>query len=98
MLTGKLVRVRYSRNRLIPAYLDVTDREWREVAQLVLEVFREVKGKSCGEMDEEIKETIGNNPTQVVHQGLAKLLEDRCEFEVDSECAPDELRERVFLS
>jgi len=98
MLTGKLVRVRYSRNRLIPTYLDVTDRAWREVGQLLVEVFRDMKGKSRGEMEEEIRETIGDNPTQLVHQGLAKLLEDRCEFEVDSDLAPDELRERVFLA
>jgi uncharacterized protein len=98
MLTGKLVRVRYSRNRLIPVYLDVTDRDWREVAGLLLEVFREMKGKTRGEMQEEIQETIGDNPTQLVHQGLAKLLEDRCEFEVDSDLAPDELREKAFLS
>jgi predicted nuclease of restriction endonuclease-like RecB superfamily len=98
MLTGKLVRVRHSRNRLIPVYLDVTDRDWREVAQHLLEVFREMKGKTRGDMEQEIEETIGDNPTQVVHQGLAKLLEDRCEFEVDSELAPDELREQVFLA
>src|SRR5437899_5983962 len=98
MLTGKLVRVRYSRNRLIPSYLDVTDRDWHEIAQLLLEVFREMKGKTRGEMEEEILETIGDNPTQLVHQGLAKLLEDRCEFEVDSDHAPDELRERAFLA
>jgi len=98
MLTGKLVRVRYSRNRLIPAYLDVTDRDWREVAGHLLEVFRAMKGKTRGEMEEEITETIGDNPTQLVHQGLAKLLEDRCEFEVDSELAPDELREKAFLA
>src|SRR5215213_7680859 len=55
-------------------------------------------GKTRGEMEEEIQETIGDNPTQLVHQGLAKLLEDRCEFEVDSDLAPDELREKVFLA
>jgi uncharacterized protein len=98
MLTGKHVRVRYSRNRLIPVYLDVTDRDWREVAEHLLEVFREMKGKTRGEMEGEVQETIDDNPTQVVHQGLAKLLEDRCEFEVDSELEPDELREKVFLA
>jgi predicted nuclease of restriction endonuclease-like RecB superfamily len=98
MLTGKLVRVRHSRNRLIPAYLDVTDRNWREVAGLLLEVFRDMKGKTRGEMEDEVRETVGDNPTQLVHQGLAKLLEDRCEFEVDSELAPDELREKAFLA
>ena len=98
MLTGKHVRVRHSRNRLIPAYLDVTDRDWRETAEHLLEVFREMQGKARAEIEEEVRETIGDNPTQLVHQGLAKLLEDRCEFEVDSDLKPDELREKVFLA
>src|SRR3954462_6172835 len=98
MLTGKHVRVRYSKNRLIPTYIDVTDREWRETAEHLLEVFRELRGKSRAEIEEEVRETIGDNPTQLVHQGLAKLLEDRCEFEVDSEMVPEELREKVFLA
>jgi predicted nuclease of restriction endonuclease-like RecB superfamily len=97
MLTGKLVRVRNVRNRLVPVYLDPTDRDWREAATHLLEVYRTLTGRTRGEAEEEVLETIGDNPTQVVHQGLAKLLEDRCEFEVDSEVGPAELRERVFL-
>jgi predicted nuclease of restriction endonuclease-like RecB superfamily len=99
MLTGKLVRVRHTRNnRLVPAYLDVTDRDWREVAAHLLEVYRTLPGKTRGEAEDEIRETFGDNPTQLVHQGLAKLLEDRCEFEIDSEVEPPELREKVFLA
>src|SRR5687767_3321390 len=98
MLTGKLVRVRTVRNRLLPVYLDVTDRSWREVAAHLLEVYRTLAGKTRGEAEEEIRETFGDNPTQLVHQGLAKLLEDRCEFEVDAEVTPAELREQVFLA
>jgi predicted nuclease of restriction endonuclease-like RecB superfamily len=98
MLTGKLVRVRHHRNRLIPIYLHVDERDWREVAAHLLEVYRTLPGRSRGEAEDELRETVGDNPTQVVHQGLAKLLEDRCEFEVDSELAPDELREKVFLA
>jgi len=98
MLTGKLVRVRYHRNRLIPSYLDVTDRDWREVAAHLLEVYRTLPGRTRGEAEEEVRETFGDNPTQLVHQGLAKLLEDRCEFEVDAEVGPAELREKAFLA
>jgi uncharacterized protein len=98
MLTGKLVRVRHSRNKLLPVYLDVTDREWRETAEHLLELFRTLPGRTRDEVEEEVRETIGDNPTQLVHQGLAKLLEDRCEFEVDSAHEPDELRDKVFLA
>jgi len=98
MLTGKLVRIRHVRNRLVPGYLDVTDRDWREVAAHLLDVYRTLTGKTRGEAEDEIRETFGDNPTQFVHQGLAKLLEDRCEFEVDAEDVPAELREKTFLA
>ncbi|HVK14859.1 MAG TPA: DUF790 family protein [Gemmataceae bacterium] len=98
MLTGKLVRVRHSRNKLLPVYLDTTDRDWRETATHLLELFRTLPGRTRSEVEDEIRETIGDNPTQLVHQGLAKLLEDRCEFEVDAAHEPDELREKVFLA
>lgn len=98
MLTGKLLRVRYHRNRLIPIYIHVDERDWRDVAAHLLEVFRTLTGKTRFEAEEELRETVGDHPGQVVQQGLAKLLEDRCDFEVDSEHEPDELRERVFIA
>jgi uncharacterized protein len=98
MLTGKLLRVRHHHNRLIPIYIHVEERDWREVAGHLLEIYRTLPGRTREEAEEEIRETVGDNPTQLVQQGLAKLLEDRCEFEVDSELAPDELREKVFLA
>jgi hypothetical protein len=98
MLTGKLLRVRLHRNQLIPVYIHVDERDWREVAAHLLEVFRTLPGRTRFEAEEELRETIGDHPSQIVHQGLAKLLEDRCEFEVDSQHVPEELRERVFLA
>src|SRR5947209_15842520 len=96
MLTGKLVRVRYARDRIVPHYLDVTDPGWREVAERMLELFRGQEGRSRGELDEDLREAFGDDPSQLVHQGLAKLLEDRCEFETVSDHPPDELRAAVF--
>jgi predicted nuclease of restriction endonuclease-like RecB superfamily len=96
MLSTKLVRVKHARNRLIPAYIDTGDLQWQSVADQLLTLFRGFQGCTRGEIEEEIAEALGDNPTQLVHQGLAKLLEDRCEFEVDSSLPPEELRERVF--
>lgn len=97
MLTGNLVRVRHARNRLMPMYLNVDDTAWQSVAEGLLVLFRGLKGCTRAEMEEEVAETMRDNPTQLVHQGLAKLLEDRCEFEVDSSHPPEEIREKVFL-
>jgi len=98
MLSGKLVRVRHSRNRIIPQYIDVTNPLWRDVAERLLALYRSLSGCSRAELEEEIKDAIGDNPTQLVHQGLAKILEDRCEFEVESDHPPEEIREHVFLA
>jgi predicted nuclease of restriction endonuclease-like RecB superfamily len=96
MLTGKMVRVRYARDRIVPYYLDLSDPTWREVAERLLEMFRSQEGRTRGALEEDLKETFGSDPAQLVHQGLAKLLEDRCEFEVVSGHPPDRLRELVF--
>jgi predicted nuclease of restriction endonuclease-like RecB superfamily len=96
MLTGRLLRVRYAKTRIVPRYLDVNDPGWREVAERLLDLVRAQIGKSRGELEAELEEAFGDDPSQVVHQGLAKLLEDRCEFEVVSGIPPEQLREAVF--
>jgi predicted nuclease of restriction endonuclease-like RecB superfamily len=96
MLTGKMVRVRFARDRIIPYYLDVSDAGWVEVAERLLELFRGREGCTRGELEEEQREAFGDDPSQLVHQGLAKLLEDRCEFEVVSGHPPEQLRDAVF--
>jgi uncharacterized protein len=96
MLVGKMVRVRYARDRIAPCYLDAGDPAWLEAAERLLELFRGQEGRSRGEREEEQRERFGDDPSQLVHQGLAKLLEDRCEFEVVSGQPPDKLRAAVF--
>src|SRR5205807_10504223 len=47
-------------------------------------------------LEEDVKEMFGSDPAQLVHQGLAKLLEDRCEFEIVAGHPPEQLRDLVF--
>src|SRR5690242_11096709 len=96
MLTGRLVRVRYARDRIVPCYVDASDPAWLEVAERLRDLFRGREGRTRGELEEELKEIFGTDPGQIVHQGLAKLLEDRCDFEVVSGHPPEQLREAVF--
>jgi predicted nuclease of restriction endonuclease-like RecB superfamily len=98
MLTGKLVRVRYARDRILPCYLDLNDPSGREVAERLLELFRAQVGRTRGELEQELEDAFGDAQTQLVHQGLAKLLEDRCEFEVVSGQPPEQLRQAVFTA
>lgn len=96
MLTGKHVRVRLTRGRVIPRYIEADDSAWRDVAERLLEVFRGQEGRTRGELEDELRETFGDDPAHAVHQGLAKLLEDRCEFAVVAGHPPEQLRELVF--
>jgi predicted nuclease of restriction endonuclease-like RecB superfamily len=96
MLTGKMVRVRYARDRIVPHYIDAADPAWVETAERLLELFRGQEGKTRGQLEDEQREAFGDDPGQLVHQGLVKLLADRCEFEVSSAHPPEQLRTVVF--
>src|SRR5918912_3927755 len=96
MLTGKLVRVRHARNKLVPLYLDPANEGWLGLAEQLLFVYRSAPGRTRGEIAEELAPLVGEGPQALLHQGLAKLLEDRCEFEVAADHSPDEVREAVF--
>jgi uncharacterized protein len=97
MLTGDLVRTRTTKQRVIPIYLNRSDERWLETAESLLLLFREGAGLTRGQIENEIDELFGGGgkATQV-YRGLAKVLEDRAEFEVVSDVPPEELREKVF--
>lgn len=98
MLTGNLVRVATSKQRVVPRYLDHESQQWLEVAESLLLIFREGVGMTRGEIEAEIDELVGEGMATLAHRGLAKVLEDRAEFEVVAEVPPDVLREKVFTA
>jgi predicted nuclease of restriction endonuclease-like RecB superfamily len=96
MLTGKLVRARQTRNRVVPLYLNSADPALLESAETLLGLFRNGGQRTRGELAADIQHLFGNDPVRVVYHGLAKLLEDRSEFETVSGLPPEQLREKVF--
>jgi predicted nuclease of restriction endonuclease-like RecB superfamily len=98
MLTGKQVRVRFVRDSLVPQYLDTRDPQWLDVAEQLLSIFRTSQCAARGQLEAEIEDLFGDLPQPLIHNGLAKLLEDRCEFEVQAELAPEEVREAAFCA
>ncbi len=96
MLTGKMVRVRYARDRVVPYFIDPGDESWRLAAETLLDLYRAQIGQTRGELEQDLADIIGDDPSTLVHQGLAKLLEDRCEFEVVAGHPPEQLRAAVF--
>jgi predicted nuclease of restriction endonuclease-like RecB superfamily len=96
LLTGQQVRVRHARHKLVPIYLPAHDPEVLAAAGQFVLAYREAAGKTRGELAELLADLLAEGPNQLVHQGFAKLLEDRCEFEVASEFPPEQIREAVF--
>ena len=96
MLVGKQVRVRSAKGRLVPLYLKTDSGEHLAAARQLIAAYRRAPTRTRGEIEEELKELVGEGPGALIHQGLAKLLEDRCEFEVTADITPDSLREAVF--
>jgi predicted nuclease of restriction endonuclease-like RecB superfamily len=98
MLSTSQVRLKHIRNRLAPQYLDAGNQSWRDIAEQVLGVFRGREGVTRGELEEDLEEATGNHPAKQVYDGLAKICEDRCEFDVVSGHPPEEIREKIFLT
>jgi predicted nuclease of restriction endonuclease-like RecB superfamily len=98
MLTGNLVRVKVAKQRVMPLYLNPDSPEWLEVAESLLLIFREGVGLTRGEIQDEIDELFGEGTATLAHRGLAKVLEDRAEFEVVADVPPEELRRKVFTA
>jgi predicted nuclease of restriction endonuclease-like RecB superfamily len=99
MLTGNLVRVKIAKQRVIPLYIDRGAERWLEAAESLLLLFREGVGMTRGEIENEVDELFGGGgkATQV-YRGLAKILEDRAEFEVVADVPPEVIREKVFTA
>jgi uncharacterized protein len=96
MLTGTQVRVRFVRQRIIPLYLPVDDPTWLEIGERLLEQFRGREGSTRSALAEDMAALFGNVPNQPTYQGMARLLEDRCEFSVQAVGEPEELRRLTF--
>ena len=99
MLTGDLIRVKVSKERILPLYLNRESAQWLEAAESLLAIFREGVGMTRGEIEGEIDELFGGGgKATLVHRGLAKVLEDGAEFEVVADVPPDVIREKVFTA
>jgi hypothetical protein len=96
LLTGKQVRVRVVRSTLTPLYLRPTDPGLLGVAEQLLLAYRDAAGRTRGEIEAELADLLGEGPGQLVHQGLNKLLDDRCEYETVADLPPDTVREAAF--
>lgn len=98
MLTGALVRVRFSKDLIVPQYIETNNKFALAEAEALLEAFQRNIGRTRSELEQHLIEIFGDEPGQFVRRGLIKLLDDRCEWLVESKRPPDEIREEVFAS
>ncbi|MFB6297603.1 MAG: DUF790 family protein [Salinirussus sp.] len=96
MLTADLVRSRTVDGEVRPLFIDITEQRYRETASELIELFETHLGEPRGALEDAIDElTVAETDYKVV-QGLAKLLTDECEFEVQAAADPREIRRRLF--
>ena len=96
MLTVDLVRARVRKGVVEPQYIDPTKDELQQLATSLIALFDAHQGKTRGELQHELRELQGTGTEFLFHRALAKLLMDRCEFDIDAGVDPIELRQKVF--
>ncbi len=97
MLTSDLLRVTKRKGTIKPKLLDVGSEDALERAGALLAIFQDHRGEERGGIDEEVEAAIGHGTDFLIWRGLAKLLYDRSEFEVEAAREPAEIREALFL-
>ena len=96
MLTADLARSRTRNGRVQPLFIDADDERYRETAAELIRIFEEHLGEPKGGLEEKINQlTIADTDYKIV-QGLAKLLQDECEFETVAAAEPREIRQQLF--
>ncbi len=95
MLTSDLIRIRHSKGTIIPRYIKSSQAQLDKAAALI-ELYKTHVGRTRGELEEAIKESIGDGTDFLIQRGLAKLLADRSTFAVQAVIEPRLVREKLF--
>jgi len=96
VLTADLARSRTVDGEVRPLFIDMSEQRYRETASELIQLFEGHLGEPKGELEDAIDElTVADTDYKIV-QGLAKLLTDECEFEVQAGAEPTEIRQRLF--
>jgi hypothetical protein len=96
MLTSDLLRVKVRKGEVCPRYLDTSLPEARERAEQLCALFEEHLEEPRGALEDAIEEVVGHGTDFLIWRGLAKLLQDRSEFDTVAAADPVEIRREVF--
>jgi len=95
MLTFDLVRVKKSKGLVIPRYVKES-KKLLEKASRLISIYKEYVGETRGELEEAIKDLIGDGTDYLLQRGFAKLLSDRSTFEMRASIEPSLVRQKLF--
>jgi len=96
VLTANLARSRTTDETVTPLFIDPEKERYRKTARGLIQLFEDHLGEPKGDLEAAIDElTVADTDYKIV-QGLAKLLQDECEFEMVAPAEPREIRRRLF--
>jgi len=96
VLTADLARSRTRDGTVTPLFIDTDDPQYRETAAELIDIFEAHLSEPKGDLEETIDQlTVADTDYKIV-QGLAKLLQDECEFESVAAAEPREIRQKLF--
>ncbi len=96
MLTSDLLRVKIKKEQIHPRWIDEGSPKYLRRAQEFIEIFKAHLGKKRGELEEQLRDVVGEETDYIVQRGMIKLLMDSAEFEIASKADPREIRRRAF--
>lgn len=98
MLTGDQIRARVRGPTIEPSLIDPDKASHREACATLFELMKDAvrERQTRGHIQETLNDLLSERRDHKIWRGMAKLLFDRSEFEVESPMSPAELRMRVF--
>ena len=96
MLPLDLLRYRIKEDEIHARYVNPKNRKYRAIARDLIEIYTAHLNKTKGSLASTLADYEAADTNYQVKRGLAKLLEDRSEFTVQSPVEPEVLREKIF--
>ncbi|MBL8603984.1 MAG: DUF790 family protein [Myxococcales bacterium] len=96
MLTDDLVRARVLKGALKLRYIDTDDEAHRDLAAQILATYAAHVGQRREALEQALETLQGEGTDFLLHRGLAKLVDDKATWQLESPVPPEVLREALF--
>lgn len=96
MLPLDLLRYRIKADEICARYVNPKNRKYRAIARDLIEIYGAHCNRTKGALASALADYEAADTSYQVTRGLAKLLEDRSEFTIQSSVEPEVLREKIF--